>query len=84
MASLVCRWLKMTQEGDTPASAAAAAAAGGAAHGAAPGSAAGGDPSGGGAGAGASQAGQQLDEAHYLRQLAKVRLLRSLVPCHVL
>ncbi|KAL4427705.1 hypothetical protein ABPG75_001794 [Micractinium tetrahymenae] len=65
MASLVCRWLKMTEEDDAPASTTAgAAAAGGAAAAAVP------------AAEGARVAGargQELDEAFYLRQLAKDR-----------
>lgn len=72
MASLVCRWLEMAQDGDGPASAAAGATPGGGAGGGTPGGAAG-EPGGSGpAGAAGGAAAQQLDEAYYLRQLAKV------------
>lgn len=69
MASLVCRWLKMIEGDDVPASAAAAAPSASAAAAAAP-------PADGGAPAaarGQPTTGQELDESFYLRQLAKER-----------
>ncbi len=78
MASLVCRWLEMAQDGDAPAGNAAGATPGAAAGAGTLGAAAGEGGGGGPAGAAGSQAAQQLDEAYYLRQLAKVGVLRSL------
>lgn len=67
MASLVCRWLKMT-ETDAPAAAGGGGGSGGPDEPAA--ASAGGGAGGGGTG---GQHARQLDEAFYLRQLAKER-----------
>ena len=82
MASLVCRWLEMTQP-ELPAGGAAGAAAAGPSGGGdggaggTPGAAAGGSAAAGPGGAATAGQAQQaarprLDEAFYLRQLAKV------------
>ena len=71
MASLVCRWLEMARDGDAPATMAAAVPPGAAARNGTPGGAVGEAGGSGPAGAAGGHAAQQLDEAYYLRQLAK-------------
>ncbi len=68
MASLVCRWLKMVEEDDVPASTAAIPGVSAAAGAVSP---ADGNTAAGGRGQAA--AGRELDEPFYLRQLAKER-----------